>query len=335
VNELAESLAGSSAAQGVVILFSSTIFQDPATIAAGLLVATHRMAFPCALAALMAGITLGDLALYAAGRLAGPAVRRRWIPPERLDRAIRWFRRYGAAAVLAGRVLPGCRYPTFVAAGVLRAPFLTFLAAALCSSFVWTLLLLVGAILLGDTFRLLLDRMAWLVIASVVVVAVQLTLVRRRARRSLRQELDGIDVDELAPHVGASQVAADACHDPDAKALLSESDGEIEGVVATAVVSQDREKAPLQVYEAHRAVEHNGRAHRGPVAPDDLEDLDQPPPLRAALHIPRVETDPKAVDRELRGQVRGLVGLAVIPDQAKEAAFLFQEDNGALKDQAG
>jgi membrane protein DedA with SNARE-associated domain len=218
VNELAESLAGSSAAQGVVILFSSTIFQDPATIAAGLLVATHRMAFPCALAALMAGITLGDLALYAAGRLAGPAVRRRWIPPERLDRAIRWFRRYGAAAVLAGRVLPGCRYPTFVAAGVLRAPFLTFLAAALCSSFVWTLLLLVGAILLGDTFRLLLDRMAWLVIASVVVVAVQLTLVRRRARRSLRQELDGIDVDELAPHVGASQVASDACHDPDAKA---------------------------------------------------------------------------------------------------------------------
>jgi membrane protein DedA with SNARE-associated domain len=80
------------------------------------------------------GVVLGDLLLYAAGRLGGRRVLRwrpvaRALPPERLERLERGFARRGVWILLLARLTPGFRSPVFLAAGILRMPWRRFLLA--------------------------------------------------------------------------------------------------------------------------------------------------------------------------------------------------------------
>ena len=75
------------------------------------------------------GNTLGSVVNWGLGRAVNRYRGRRWFPvPERqLASAERWFARYGPASLLLSWV-PFIGDPLTVAAGVLRVPFLTFLA---------------------------------------------------------------------------------------------------------------------------------------------------------------------------------------------------------------
>lgn len=157
---------GSSAAHGLTLVIliallalSTLILEDLACIVAGFLVANGTLTFGWAVFACALGIFVGDIALYLLGRFVGkPLLRHRpfcWmLPPMAEERAERWFRQRGPAIILITRFLPGTRLGTYFAAGVLKQPFLKFLAYFGIAAAIWTPLLIllareIGAGLIG------------------------------------------------------------------------------------------------------------------------------------------------------------------------------------------
>ncbi len=83
----------------------------------------------------IAGVVIGDGFLYGIGRLWGPRlveygwVKKRLLPPERLDKIERNFHEYGIKILLFARLTPGIRAPIFITAGITRVPLSKFLLA--------------------------------------------------------------------------------------------------------------------------------------------------------------------------------------------------------------
>lgn len=80
----------------------------------------------------MAGVLIGDIILFSVGRRLGHDVLRRrffrrMVNPGRLIIAERLFARHGVKIIFAGRFLPGLRPMIFMASGVLKVPFSTFI----------------------------------------------------------------------------------------------------------------------------------------------------------------------------------------------------------------
>jgi membrane protein DedA with SNARE-associated domain len=143
--------------QAAALATGTLVSEDLACAAAGQLVAVGRIHWVPAVAGCFAGIYVGDLLLWLAGRVFGrgllrwPWLRRR-APEARLRRLGDWFDRRGAAAIVAARFLPGTRLPLYVAAGAFgrkggRFALWTFLAAA-----AWTPAVVLLASRLGSTW---------------------------------------------------------------------------------------------------------------------------------------------------------------------------------------
>ena len=138
----------------LLIVLATFVSEDLTCIGTGLLIARGSLPWAPGVIACLAGIAVGDLLLYAAGRLIGRPVTRiapfRWlIRREELERACRWFTRRGAALILGGRFVPGTRLPTYVGAGVVRMPLLRFTFWILVAAALWTPLLVGGTALFG------------------------------------------------------------------------------------------------------------------------------------------------------------------------------------------
>lgn len=129
---------------------------------------------------------------YSVGRCAGHRRCRRWVAahgrpfgvaPSTLDRAVAWFRRHGARAVLLSSALPVARALVCLPAGASRLSFRRFFAAALLGSTAWCSLLVgLGLALAARAPQAVawLDRAAWTALA----VAVGVALARRLRRQS-------------------------------------------------------------------------------------------------------------------------------------------------------
>ena len=105
-------------------------------------------------AACAAGILIGDLLIYGAGRYLGrPALGRRplrWmVKPAALTRSAEWFARRGPAVIISSRFLPGTRVATYFAAGLLKTSFWRFLLYFSVAVVLWTPLLVGLASWLG------------------------------------------------------------------------------------------------------------------------------------------------------------------------------------------
>ncbi len=167
LHRLLAELAGSPLLQAVVAALATFVLEDPTTVGAGLLVADGKMSLVAAFLGVSAGIAVGDLGLYGAGRLLGPRIVGRGpLTPKRMARARSWFRRNLVQAVVLSRFVPGMRLPTYVGAGMLRAPFWRFAATAAAASVVWTALLLTLTVQLGEAVLPLLGRWRWPVAAA-------------------------------------------------------------------------------------------------------------------------------------------------------------------------
>ena len=141
---------GLPAAQGfslaltlVLLALATLLSEDLACVAAGVLAARGSLPFFPALVACYLGIIIGDQLLYLLGRSVGRAVVRVppvswWLSEERLDLAAHWFERHGLRVVLTSRFIPGSRFPTYVAAGVLRAGFVRFAGYLAVAGALWT-----------------------------------------------------------------------------------------------------------------------------------------------------------------------------------------------------
>jgi hypothetical protein len=104
----------------------------------------------------------------------------KWLVTEsQLQRSSAWFRARGPAVIVASRFLPGTRVATFIAAGVLQTPFLTFAFWFGVAALLWTPLLvgvaaLVGAPILGIFHRF----QFWALPAALLAAVVALLTIR-------------------------------------------------------------------------------------------------------------------------------------------------------------
>jgi membrane protein DedA with SNARE-associated domain len=141
--------------QIVFIALSTLVSEDLTCIAAGVLIAQHRIGFAEGTVGCLLGIFIGDLLLFLAGRVAGRAALRwrpigRLLSPDRLDRASAWLAERGLPVVFLSRFTPGLRLPTYFTAGLLSTSFWSFAAYLLVACAVWTPLVVAGTVLLGD-----------------------------------------------------------------------------------------------------------------------------------------------------------------------------------------
>jgi membrane protein DedA with SNARE-associated domain len=172
--------------QGVLIILSTFVLEDPTTIGCGLLVAEGALSFPTAFFALWFGIALGDMGLYAMGRFLGPqTIRWGLLNKAQLEKARRFFDRNLLLAVLLSRFVPGMRLPTYVGAGLFRAAPLPFLGFTIGATLLWTLLLLGASIVFGEQVFPLLGRFRWPAAIGLLVIIV---LAQRLARKKLATE---------------------------------------------------------------------------------------------------------------------------------------------------
>jgi membrane protein DedA with SNARE-associated domain len=139
------------------------------------------------------GYTLGGIGGWAIGLYGGrPLVERRgrWlhIDEQKLERADRWFERFGDAAVFIGRLTPVVRSFVAIAAGVVRMRFWPYTIFTLLGSAVWCFGLAGAGWGLGSSWEKFHHgfRFADYAVAVLVVAAAAYLLVRRRNRSRRR-----------------------------------------------------------------------------------------------------------------------------------------------------
>jgi membrane protein DedA with SNARE-associated domain len=124
-----------------------------------------------------------------AGRLELLEKHGKWlhISPRQLERADRWFERYGTATVLVTRVMPLVRTFISLPAGVARMPFWRFSVLTLVGCIPWVFLLgLIGEITKQHwtKWKTGLGYFDYVVVALVVIGIVYLVIRRRRGDRA-------------------------------------------------------------------------------------------------------------------------------------------------------
>ncbi len=126
---------------------------------AGFLAGRGELAFWGAVAAATVGGVAGALILYLLGRYGGhPLVLRYgWllrVDAAHLDRAERWFARYGDGVVLIARVIPLARSVVSIPAGTMRMPILRFTVLTTIGTAAWNIALIGAGRLLGENWEL-------------------------------------------------------------------------------------------------------------------------------------------------------------------------------------
>ncbi|MDQ3728523.1 MAG: DedA family protein [Actinomycetota bacterium] len=153
-----------------------------------------NLVFAWAVLAATAGSLAGALILYAIGLYGGRPVVFRYgrilrVGPADLDRAERWFDRWGNWVVLGARVVPIARSLVSIPAGLTRMPLGRFIVLTTIGSLVWNLILVGAGYQLGanwedvtDTAARYSDVMKVVTAAAFAFAAVWVIRRRRRIR---------------------------------------------------------------------------------------------------------------------------------------------------------
>ncbi|NES16967.1 MULTISPECIES: DedA family protein [Micromonospora] len=196
------SVIDSLGAVGVALLVAleSVIPPIPSEIVlamAGYLAAEGRFSVVLIVLAATVGSLLGALVLYWLGAALGEERLKRWldhiplVDREDLEKADRWFERYGKWAVLIGRVVPVVRSLVSIPAGAERMPLGQFVLLTTIGSGVWNALIVGLGFALGSRWQDVDRYSQWFNYAIFVVFAVMVAswvvkkVRRRRDRRSV------------------------------------------------------------------------------------------------------------------------------------------------------
>ena len=157
---------------------------------AGYEVSQGSLAFFATVLVATAGSLIGALILYAVGRFGGRPAIDRWgrvlrISQGDVDRAERWFDRWGDWIVLFSRLVPLVRSVVSVPAGVLEMSVLRFAVLTALGSLLWNFLLVGAGYQLGarwEEISALIGRWSdvMLVLAVLSLIAAAVWLWRRR-----------------------------------------------------------------------------------------------------------------------------------------------------------
>ena len=160
----------------------------------GYLASTHVLSLPAVILAGTVGDTLGAVIAYFVGRHGGRPFllkfgRFLFVREREIDRADRWFARYGSRAVLICKLLPGVRAFGSFPAGVTHMHFATFFGYTLVGSIVWCILFAEIGFVLGKNWDLLATYVrpfSFLLVALLAVVVVAWIWLHFRSERKER-----------------------------------------------------------------------------------------------------------------------------------------------------
>jgi membrane protein DedA with SNARE-associated domain len=193
--QLAINLIGDLGLAGVFLLTTMTSVigvpgTEPTMLFAGFNVYQGNLTLPGIIVAGVAGDMAGASIAYAIGywgqrELLEHRGGKLHVNPNRLERAHRWFERYGDPAIFLSRMAPVVRAAFPYAAGVARMPFWRFFVLATLGSIIW----ISGLAILGrevgsqwPTWRHHLEYVDYAAVAIAVGVIVYL-IVRHRSSR--------------------------------------------------------------------------------------------------------------------------------------------------------
>lgn len=168
----------------VVMLFAGFAVADPAQSHAH-----HHLTMTGIVLAGLIGTMAGSWIAYAVGRGGRLELFERHgakvhMGPAQIQRADRWFRRYGEAAVLFGRMVPLVRAFVSLPAGVARMPLLRFTVFSLIGALPWVLALAFAGHALGHDWTEVRKGFEYVdyAILALIVAGIGYLRLRRRAR---------------------------------------------------------------------------------------------------------------------------------------------------------
>jgi len=181
------SLIGSAGYFGIVFLmFIENVFPPiPSEFImplAGFMVTQGKFSLVGIIIAGTLGSALGALPLYFLGKKLGEERLKRfadrhgkWLTLSRedIDKAKKWFDKYGAAAVFFCRLVPAVRSFISIPAGINRMNMLSFLFFTVLGSAIWTSFLAYAGSFLGSNFREIenyLDVVSYIVFGSIIAL---------------------------------------------------------------------------------------------------------------------------------------------------------------------
>jgi len=170
----------------VVMLFAGFAVGDPGK-------AHAHLSMAVVLAAGLGGSLLGSWLAYAVGRAGRLELLRSHgrylhISAAQLERAERWFDRFGEPVVFFGRLVPFLRSFVSLPAGIARMGLVRFTALTALASALWVAALAYAGEALGSEWQSVrrgFEYVDYIVVAAIVVGIVYL-VVRRRARPPAR-----------------------------------------------------------------------------------------------------------------------------------------------------
>lgn len=142
------------------------------------------------------GNVLGSVIAYYVAAWGGrPLLERygRWIliSPHDLDRADRWFAKYGYAAVFFSRMLPVVRTFISVPAGIVRMDIKKFVLLSFVGSFPWSLGLAWGGYLLGERWETLRSAMRPFDLPIIIIILLLIAIYIWRHVAAFRKHTAG------------------------------------------------------------------------------------------------------------------------------------------------
>jgi membrane protein DedA with SNARE-associated domain len=186
------------AASELVMLYAGALaagaFSGQQVVLFGHTIDSHFWAYVAMSLAGVIGYTLGSLFGWGIGVYAGRPLleeRGRWFHLDRakLERADRWFDRFGDWAVFLGRVTPVVRSFISIPAGVLRMPVVRYTVLTVLGTIPWCFGIAGAGWALGSSYEHFHDDFAYVeyVVAAAIVALVAYVILRRRATNMARR----------------------------------------------------------------------------------------------------------------------------------------------------
>lgn len=148
---------------GAPVLFAAQMFgifglpipDELLLTVAGALVRRGTLGAVPTVAAAICGCISGITLSYVLGRTVGLVALRRvvHVPEEALDRAHRWFQRFGGWLLTFGYFIPGVRHVTAIAAGSTPLEYPRFAAYAYTGGAIWSVVFVTAGYVAGDRWR--------------------------------------------------------------------------------------------------------------------------------------------------------------------------------------
>jgi membrane protein DedA with SNARE-associated domain len=175
----------------VVMLFAGFVVADQSLSGA-----QHHLSMTGIILAGLLGTLVGSWIAYGVGRGGRLELFERHghlvhMGPAQIDRADRWFQRYGQPAVLFGRMVPLVRAFVSLPAGIARMPLGRFTVLTTIGSIPWVVALAFAGKALGSEWESVRKGFEYVdyAILAAVVVGVGWLIVRRRAARRTQTDV--------------------------------------------------------------------------------------------------------------------------------------------------